>query len=718
MTSPTNSSPAHDRGEFIRELAGGLRLFTGKPHPLGATPDADGVHFTLYSHHATAVQLLLFRKPGDPAPTITIDLPAREHKAFHFWHCYVEGLRPGTGYAYRVDGPWDIRAGHRFDARKVLLDPYARGVCLDRWDREAARHPGDNLSSSLRGVILETDSYDWEGDQPLGRPMAETIIYEMHVGGFTKSPASGVAAPGTYAGVIEKIPYLQKLGVTAVELLPVFTFDGRSTLRHNPEGEPLRNYWGYGPVGWFALQPDYASRPDAATALDEFRDMVKALHRAGIEVILDVVFNHTDEGNEEGPTFSFKGLDNQTYYYLEGPEGSLEGYADYSGCGNTFNCNHPIGAKLILDCLRFWVREMHVDGFRFDEGSILSRGEDGTPLRHPPVVWAVELSESLADSKVIAEAWDAAGLYQVGHFPGGRWAEWNGRFRDVVRSAVKSDPGRIGELAGRLAGSADLYEWEEHQPVNSVNFLTAHDGFTLHDLTAYNDKHNEANGEDDRDGANDNLSWNCGTEGPTADPAILALRERQQKNFACLLLLSLGVPMITAGDEVARTQQGNNNAYCQDSPVSWFDWERAAEHADLFRFWSHLIRFRHEFLDHFRGRYFTGGINRFGVPEISWHGTRLHDPGWDDPNARCLAFTLGDLDEPNGEERNLHLLLNFFWEPLRFDIPVYEGLTWHRRIDTSLPAPEDIVSGEEATTLHQASYTAAPRSLVVLASRA
>jgi glycogen operon protein len=448
--------------------------------------------------------------------------------------------------------------------------------------------------------------------------------------------------------------------------------------------------------------------------------MVKALHKAGIEVILDVVYNHTDEGNHQGPMFSFKGIDNSSYYYLTGADGNKDFYYDYTGCGNTFNCNHPVGEKLIIDSLRFWVKEMHVDGFRFDEGSVLSRGEDGAPLEHPPVVWSIELDDLLGQSKVIAEAWDAAGLYQIGTFPGARWAEWNGKYRDCIRGFVKGDPGLIGELAARLTGSADLYQYRHHEPTNSVNFVCAHDGFTLYDLTAYNEKRNWANGEGSNDGIDDNVSWNCGVEGETDDVWTNDLRKRQVKNFAVTHMLSMGVPMIVAGDEFMRSQGGNNNTYCHDNEINWFDWEKIAsnESQDMIRFWSQLIQKRKRYIDHFKGKYFTGATNKYGLADVSWHGTKLNSPGWDDSQARCLSMTLGDTDVNGDQSLNIHVMFNMYWEALEFEIPQVNGLKWYRAIDTALPSPNDISPVEKQILIDDNTYTLTSRSVVVLASKA
>jgi glycogen operon protein len=685
----------------------------GRPHPLGATVDSGGVNFSVFSRNATGVELLLFDSQDDDQPAQIVTLDPNDNRTFYFWHVYVEGLRPGAHYAYRVDGPQDLHGnGFRFDRHKVLVDPYALGNTKRHFVRDDAVGPGDNLTTSMRSVVIDARDYDWEGDQPLGRPMRDMIIYEMHVGGFTRHPSSGVQHPGTFSAVIEKIPYLTELGITAVELLPVMQYDGNEVLRMAPDGSgPLHNYWGYSTINFFAPEDSYCLDPEAGDHLRNFRNMVKALHRANIAVILDVVFNHTNEGNDQGPTLNFKGFGNEIYYHLV--DRDRQYYMDYSGCGNTLNCNHPIVEKFIVECLEFWVREMHVDGFRFDEGSILARGQDGVPLAYPPVVWSIELSGDLLDTKIIAEAWDAAGLYQIGYFPGYRWAEWNGRYRDDIRRFVKGDPGLAGAVASRLAGSADIYEPSGHLPINSVNFITCHDGFTLNDLVSYNDKHNEANGEGNRDGVNENLSWNCGCEGKTDDPAIEALRERQIKNFAAILMMSRGVPMFVAGDEIRRTQQGNNNAYCQNNEISWFDWRLTEQHRALLRFWKLLIASRPDFRAGRPGRFFRGETNERGLRDVAWHGTQLNNPDWNNRNARCLAYTLGGFDGRS----DVHAMLNMYWEPLDFEVPVVAQRRWYRLLDTGRPSPEDIVETARQVAVDGRSVRIEGRSVVVLLSR-
>lgn len=678
----------------------------GNPHPLGATVFEGGTNFAVFSHNATSIELVLFNEHDDPEPVQVIRFEPNVNRSFHFWHIFVKDLKPGMHYAYRVDGPHEPWNGHRFNPNKLLIDPYARGNTNNLWNRISACGEEDNLSTSLRSVVIDHQDYDWEGDKPLRRSMSESIIYEMHVGGFTKHSSASVKNPGTFQAVIEKIPYLQALGITAVELLPVFEFDDKEVL-HIQDGVELKNYWGYSTVSFFSPHRAFCISPEDGTHVTEFRDMVKALHKAGIEVILDVVFNHSNEGNHQGPTINFKGFDNSIYYHLV--EGNKQYYMDYSGCGNTLNCNHPIVEKMITECLEYWVREMHVDGFRFDEGSILARGQDGVPMAYPPVVWNIELSETLMDAKIIAEAWDAAGLYQIGYFPGYRWAEWNGKYRDTIRQFIKGDAGILGDVAKRIAGSADLYEANAHLPINSINFICCHDGFTLNDLVSYNEKHNEANGEGNNDGINDNLSWNCGAEG-IAGLEIEQLRNRQVKNFAAILFLSQGVPMITMGDEIRRTQAGNNNTYCQDNATGWMNWDNLDEHGDVYRFFSRLISFRRRHSVIHRSRFFTGAINERGLKDIEWHGTSLYQPGWNDANSRALAFTLGGEDG----ECDLHVMMNMYWEPLEFELPKVEGYRWFRFADTSLPSPLDVAETDFENVTEGSTYRVNNNSIVIL----
>jgi glycogen operon protein len=680
----------------------------GSSLPLGATAGADGVNFSLYSKNASQVELLFFDAVDDGRPSRVVTLDRRRHRTYHYWHAFVPRARPGQLYGYRVHGPFDPSRGLRFDPQKVLLDPYGRAVAVPRdYDRSAASRPGDNAAQAMKSVVTAPSAYDWEGDRPLRHPYARTVIYEMHLAGFTRHPNSGVAAckRGTYAGLIEKIPYLQNLGITAVELLPVFQFDPQDC----PAGRV--NYWGYCPVSFFAPHLAYSSRQDPLGAVNEFRDMVKALHRAGIEVILDVVYNHTAEGNHEGPTFCFRGLENSAYYILE-PDRAK--YCNYTGTGNTLNANHPVVRRMIVDSLRYWVAEMHVDGFRFDLASILSRDESGRPLASPPVLWDIESEPALAGTKLIAEAWDAGGLYQVGSFVGDAWHEWNGKFRDDVRRFVRGDDGMVSALATRLLASPDLYAHEAREPEQSVNFVTCHDGFTLNDLVSYNEKHNKANGEENRDGANDNCSWNCGAEGPTGDAEIERLRDRQVKNFLALNLFAMGTPMLLAGDEVRRTQQGNNNAYCQDNELSWFDWSLVEKHAGLRRFVKLLLACR---LDPGRDTSDRGAtLTEFlADARLQWHGVRLDAPDWG-PQSHSLAVTargprLGAV---------LHLMLNAYWEPLDVELPPVPSECqgpWRRWVDTYRPPPEDICEWRFGVPVTTAHYNVQPRSLVILVTQ-
>src|SRR5246127_1627376 len=550
----------------------------GRSSPLGATVGCGGANFSLYSRDALGIELLLFDRVDDARPARVVCLDTSVNRTYHYWHVFVPGVEAGQLYGNRVHGPFDPSRGLRFDAEKLLLDPYGRGVAVPKsYSRKAAEERGDNSATAMKSVVVDPRAYDWEGDAALDRPSSQSIVYEMHVRGFTRHPSSGVAAEtrGTFRGLIEKIPYLKDLGISAVELLPVFQFDPQDC----PPGRV--NYWGYAPISFFAPHQAYSFRQDSLGPVDEFRDMVKALHRAGIEVILDVVFNHTAEGNHSGPTLGFRGLDNNAYYILEQDRSR---YANYSGTGNTLNANHPIVRRMILDSIRYWVVEMHVDGFRFDLASILSRDSSGNVMPNPPVLLDIESDPDLAGTKMIAEAWDAAGLYQVGSFVGDSWKEWNGRFRDDVRSFIRGSEGSVRIFADRLLGSHEIFWHEEREAEQSVNFVACHDGFTLNDLVSYNEKHNEANGEDNRDGTDDNRSWNCGFEGPTDDPAVERLRNGQIKNFFTVTMLSLGLPMFLMGDEVRRTQHGNNNAYCQDNESNWFDWSLLTRHADIHRF--------------------------------------------------------------------------------------------------------------------------------------
>jgi glycogen operon protein len=663
------------------------------------------VNFSVFSRDCSAIHLLLFERVDDLRPSRSIPLDPRQNRSYHYWHIFVPGLGAGQLYGFRVFGPVGPARGFRFDPEKLLLDPYGRAVAVpEQYSRDAARRAGDTCSIAMKSVVADPRGYNWEGDAPLKRPFSRTVIYELHVAGFTRHPSSGVGAGkrGTYAGLVERIPYLRQLGVTAVELLPVFQFDPQDA----PPG--FTNYWGYSPVSFFAPHAAYSSRRDPLGPLDEFRDMVKALHRAGIEVILDVVFNHTAEGDQHGPTLCYRGMANNVYYLLE-PDGIT--CANYSGCGNTFNANNPIARRLIIDSLHHWVREMHVDGFRFDLASILSRDERGQPMENPPLLWDIETDPALAGIKLIAEAWDAAGLYQVGSFIGDSWKEWNGRFRDDVRSFLRGDRGTVARFASRLLASPDIYGHEEREAEQSINFVTCHDGFTLNDLVSYDRKHNEANGEENRDGSDENLSWNCGQEGPSNDPAVEALRNRQVKNFLAVTLLALGTPMLLMGDEVRRTQGGNNNAYCQDNEIGWFDWRLRERYADVHRFTSLLIAARQR-RDMAMGAPDLTLNQLLCRAHLEWHGIRLGQPDWGD-ESHSIALTAWSLTRSFA----IHLMVNAWQEPLLFELPAASavpGGRWRRWIDTSLASPDDIVALEDASPLEGECYLLQPHSLAAM----
>ncbi|WP_455204101.1 glycogen debranching protein GlgX [Kaarinaea lacus] len=688
-------------------------ISTGSRFPPGSLADDDGVNFSVFSRHATAVELLLYEAHDSAAPFQVIALDPDEHRTYFTWHVYVHDLPVGTHYTWRAAGPDDTAySGYRFNANKELTDPWARAVTTSVWHRGKACDPFDNSHHSIRAVVLAPDNYDWEGDQPLNHALEDSIIYELHVGGFTRHASAGAQHPGTFSALIEKIPYLQSLGITDVELMPIMAFDEQD-LPLAGAAMGLKNYWGYSTHSFWSPHPGYCVAPELGAHANEFRDLVKALHRAGIGVILDVVFNHTAESGADGPTINFKGLGNPTFYHLE-PEDRRQ-YRDYTGCGNTVNCNHPIVADFIHDCLEYWVKELHVDGFRFDLASVFSRGEDGVPLHNAPIVWSIELSNVLTHTRIIAEAWDASGLYQVGAFPGMRWAEWNGRYRDVMRRFVRGDAGLVNEVATRMAGSSDLYQPNGQLPINSINFITCHDGYTLYDLVSYNQKHNYANGEDNRDGHNDSLSWNCGVEGPTNDEQVLALRLRQVKNFFAAILLSQGVPMLLAGDEVLRSQRGNNNAYCQDNEISWFDWNLLEQNTDMLRFVTQMIALRKRHSSLRRRRFLTGepAAENY-VADIDWHGTQLKQPPWNDGSAQYIAFTLAGA---HAEEEHLHIILNMADEELSMELPQFSGRVWHRAVDTSLTSPNDINTTQHQARVEASHYAVNARSVVVLEAR-
>jgi isoamylase len=681
----------------VLSSAPSFKTSRGCCRPFGATARDEGVNFAVFSRHASAVSLVLYRE-GREEPVAEITLDPALHKTGDVWHVFVHDLTPDYLYGYRVHGPNAPKSGHRFNSTVVLLDPYARALSGNaRWGHPDVPHGQSHGRLSRRSRIV-VDAFDWEGDKPPATPLAQTVIYELHLRGYTRHSSSGVAHPGTYLGLIEKIPYLQSLGVTAVELMPVMEFDELEHAHRNPHtGELLLNYWGYSTLSFFAPKAAYAA--GAGQQVREFKEMVKAFHKAGIEVILDVVFNHTREGNENGPTVNFRGLDNSIYYMLD-KEGR---YYNFSGCGNTFNCNHPLVRDLIIDSLVAWVSEMHVDGFRFDLASILSRGANGKVLEDPPLLQHIAEHPVLAGTKLIAEAWDAAGLTQLGKFPTwGRWAELNGAYRDDVRRFIRGDAGATANVAKRICGSLDLYGDSPGRHYHSVNFITCHDGFTLNDLVSYSNKHNEGNGENNRDGWDGNFSCNYGHEGPTDNGFVNAVRQRQMRNYFTILLISQGVPFLSHGDEFARTQRGNNNTYCQDNDASWVDWSLTQKNAGLVRFVRKMIALRR--------RYFASSREQF-VNRVSWHGTKLGDPDWTG-QSRTLAFHLhGRHSHPD-----LYVIFNAHWESQRFNLPWHNGSwRWKRLVDTNLPSPDDIVEEQDAVELRPADhYIMSPRSAVIL----
>jgi glycogen operon protein len=687
-----------------------LSTSRGRSLPLGATALPEGVNFAVLCRHGTAVSLVIYPVNGE-VPLAEIELDPSKNRTGSHWHIRVAGLPSAFRYGWRVDGPKG--SGHRFDRSIVLLDPactaLADGVVWGQSRESDAR-------TSRRRSLFFRRPFDWREDIPPRVPLEDSIIYELHVRGFTCHPSSAVAKPGTFAGLVEKIPYLKWLGITAVELLPIHEFDENDCPFTNPEtGQRLRNFWGYNSIAFAAPKAAYASSGREHGQVTEFREMVQAFHAAGIEVILDVVFNHTGEGNDQGRTYSFRGLDNELYYLLD----SRGKYLNFSGCGNTVNCNHPVVRQLLMDCLRFWVADMHVDGLRFDLASVLGRDYHGNVMVEPPVVESIAEDGVLADTKLIAEPWDAAGLYQVGQFPfGRRWSEWNGRYRDDVRRFWRGEPGTACDLATRLCGSADLYQDLGRQPFHSINFVTSHDGFTLWDLVSYNRKRNEANGEDNRDGQDANLSWNCGAEGPTEVPEVLGLRRRQAKNFVATLLLSQGVPMLQAGDEFLRTQKGNNNAWCQDNELSWVDWELAVKNADFLRFTREMIvlRKRHPALR--RGQFFRGtGLKGDCEPDVLWYGMELDSSPFTG-YSRSLAMVLDGSQTEREPDRDFYVVCNAWREPLGFHVPASPSQRpWRRAVDTALASPLDIVETDDGPRVpFGATYLVAPFSIVVLIS--
>jgi isoamylase len=684
----------------------------GRPFPLGATVLPQGINFSLFARHGRSVTLVVDLPAGPQTERFELVLSPHTNKTGDVWHIFLQTERTDLVYGYRIDGETDRQGtGLVFDPQTILIDPYSQILAPRKWGEKAGygRKPC---------CLIARHDFNWQDDHPLKTPLTETIIYELHVRGFTQHKTSSVAHSGTYRGIVEKIPYLQKLGITAVELMPVAEFDENDNIFRDPAGRRLKNFWGYNPVSFFALKSGYAS----GGGINEFKEMVLALHQAGIEVFLDIVYNHTGEGGYEGTTSSFRGIDNTIYYLLDQEQ---RAYLNFSGCGNTMNCNHPVVRELIRSSLRYWVIEMHVDGFRFDLASILGRDKQGRVLPDPPMIEIIAEDPILRDTKIIAEAWDASGLYQVGSFSSdARWGEWNGRFRDDVRSFMAGHAGTVTSLATRIAGSSDLYQSHSKGPCNSINFLTSHDGFTLFDLVSYNEKKNLANGEDNRDGDNHNLSWNSGKEGTPAGKIISALRFRRIKSMAAILLLSQGVPMFTAGDEFGRSQNGNNNAWCQDNPTSWLDWSLAEKNADLLRFFQKCIQLRKTY-SVFRRENFFNDIEYSGdsgdFREIVWQSV---EPGRQDWSSECriLAFLLDGRGAAGKREDDFFIMLNGSRkEDATFALPEVPGRgrerCWCRIIDTAALAPSDFMGvTEPGITLSPATVKVKAMAVVVLQS--
>lgn len=720
MPTPVPGSPSSEARltelERLLSLCEVQAVRSGVPMPLGAHPRGDGVNFAIFSRHATGVRLDLFASPDDAVPTRGIILDAARNKTGDIWHVWLSGIGPGQLYGFRIAGPYAPGDGHRFNPNKLVVDPCATAiVTIPGQDFHAA--VGYDPTSASRDLsfselddaadvpkcVVTHDDFDWQGDQPLRHPWTSTVIYELHVRGYTIDPSAGVRFPGTYRGLIEKIPHLRNLGATAVELMPIQEFNQHQMAKRNPEtGERLKDFWGYDPLCFFAPKASYASVHQDGAQVLEFKEMVRTFHREGLEVILDVVFNHTCEGDELGPTVCFRGIDNAIYYWLDDDK---RFYRDFTGTGQTVNAAHPVVRDLILDALRYWVTEMHIDGFRFDLASVLGRDPHGRVRADAPLLERIAEDPILRDTKLIAEAWDAAGAYQVGSFSQRRWTEWNGRFRDDVRRFWRGDAAMIGAFASRITGSSDFYAKSDKGPECSVNFIACHDGFTLNDLVSYERKHNEANGENNRDGADENYSANYGVEGGSDVAAVEAVRQRQIKNFLLTLAISRGVPMLLGGDEFRRTQRGNNNAYCQDNETSWVDWSLLDQHDGIFRFARDMFAFRRAHPVLRQEAFYTG-------EDIQWFTPRGQRPDWSDSRARCLACLVPADDGPA-----LYLMFNAGSEAVGFVLPAppRAGI-WRVAVDTARPWGA-CPNAEDRSLASQASYEVGSRTSAILVTR-
>jgi len=649
------------------------------PVPYGAAVVESGVQFTLFSRHATRVWLMLFKHADAEQPWQEYELRPDTHRIGDIWHIHVERARAGHFYLYRMEGEAPDGSHNFYDPEQWVLDPFALAVAgSPKWGETWRYRPSHHVKNGAafpKGVIVR-DDFDWSKDRTLRTPLSETVIYETHVRGYTAHSTSKVRHPGTYRGLIEKLPYIRKLGVTAIELLPVHEFNEMEYFIENTTRAKLRNFWGYSTLAFFAPHARYSSRGVHGQQVREFKELVLACHQAGIEVILDVVFNHTAEGGYGGPTYSFRGVDNAVYYMMEK---NGRDYRNFTGCGNTVNCNHPVVRDFIIDCLRYWVLHMHVDGFRFDLASVLTRGPQGEVLPNPSVVEHIAEDPVLRDTKLIAEAWDAAGLYQVGSFPNKRWSEWNGRYRDDIRQFWRGNKGMLRPLTARLLGSPDLYDRNQQTPQKSVNFVTCHDGFTLYDVVAYNTKYNHSNCEDNRDGENHNHSYNYGHEGPTGDGHIRAVRKRQMKNLMATIFLSQGVPMILAGDEFARTQHGNNNAYCQDSEISWVDWSLLPENQDLKEFVRDVIALRKSQPALRRERFLATHPAAGSQARVAWLAPAGGEPDWENGHAIGMLLATGSGD---AEPDTILALFNAADEAVHFTLPAPPGKPWTLALST------------------------------------